>query len=169
MLDMGENWERLLPLVEFAYNNSFQSTIGMAPYEALYGRKCRSPVYWDEVGERKILGPEMIEETVGVVEKIREKIKIAQDRQKSYADKRRKDLEFSKGEKVFLKVAPMKGVIRFGKRGKLRPRYVGPFEILDRAERPGPLSAKTDEAVTPNRHTPKAIPRRSRRRVTGTG
>src|SRR5436305_14436301 len=132
VLDMGENWERLLPLVEFAYNNSFQSTIGMAPYEALYGRKCRSPVYWDEVGERKILGPEMIEETVGVVEKIREKIKIAQDRQKSYADKRRKDLEFSTGEKVFLKVAPMKGVIRFGKRGKLRPRYVGPFEILDR-------------------------------------
>ena len=104
----------------------------MAPYEALYGRKCRSPVHWDEVGERSLLGPEIVQHTAKVVEKIRERMKIAQSRQKSYADKRRKDLEFAIGDHVFLKVAPMKGVMRFGKKGKLSPRYVGPFEILER-------------------------------------
>ncbi|KAL6547062.1 hypothetical protein OROMI_022783 [Orobanche minor] len=121
-----------LPLVEFAYNNNYQSTIGMALYEALYGRKCRSPLYWDGVGERKILGPEMIEHTVEVMDQIRERIKVAQDHQKSYADKRRKDLEFYVGDKVFLKVSPTKGIVRFGPRSKLRPRYIGPFEILER-------------------------------------
>lgn len=86
-MDIGGCWETHLPLVEFAYNNSFHSSIGMAPYEALYGRKCRSPAYWDEVGERKILGPKIIERTVEVVEKIRDIIKVAQDRQKTYANK----------------------------------------------------------------------------------
>ncbi|KAK6147797.1 hypothetical protein DH2020_018709 [Rehmannia glutinosa] len=106
----------------------------MAPYEALYGRKCRSPAHWDEVGERKIFGPKIIEKTVGVIAKIRDRINAAQDRQKSYADRRRKDLQFEVLDKVFLKVAPLKGVVRFGKKGKLRPRYIGPFEILDRIE-----------------------------------
>ncbi|KAK6138509.1 hypothetical protein DH2020_027748 [Rehmannia glutinosa] len=104
----------------------------MAPYEALYGRKCRSPLYWSEVGEKKILGPELVEQTVQMIGKIRDKIKVAQDRQKSYADRRRKDLQFDVGEKVFLKVAPMKGVIRFGEKGKLKPRFIGPFQILER-------------------------------------
>ncbi|KAK6124790.1 hypothetical protein DH2020_041480 [Rehmannia glutinosa] len=104
----------------------------MAPYVALYGRKCRSPAHWDKVRERKIFGPEIIEKTVGVIAKIRDRIKVAQDRQKSYADRRRKDLQFEVLDKVFLKVAPLKGMVRFGKKGKLRPRYIGPFEILDR-------------------------------------
>ncbi|KAL5542431.1 hypothetical protein UlMin_010141 [Ulmus minor] len=104
----------------------------MAPYEALYGRKCRSPIHWDEVGERKLLGPEIVQKTVDIVEKIRQQMKTAQSRQKSYADRRRKPLEFAIGDKVFLKVAPMKGVMRFGKRGKLSPRFVGPFKILER-------------------------------------
>ncbi|KAL5545222.1 hypothetical protein UlMin_009006 [Ulmus minor] len=104
----------------------------MAPYEALYGRKCRSPIHWDEVGERKLLGPEIVQKTVDIVEKIRQRMKTAQSRQKSYADRIRKPLEFGIGDKVFLKVAPMKGVMRFGKRGKLSPRFVGPFEILER-------------------------------------
>ncbi|KAK6119434.1 hypothetical protein DH2020_046824 [Rehmannia glutinosa] len=104
----------------------------MAPYEALYGRKCRSPLYWSKVGEKKILGPELVEQTVQMIGKIRDRIKIAQDRQKSYADRRRKYLRFDVGEKVFLKVAPMKGVIRFGEKGKLKPRFIGPFEILER-------------------------------------
>ncbi|KAL5566261.1 hypothetical protein UlMin_029425 [Ulmus minor] len=104
----------------------------MAPYEALYGRKCRSPIHWDEVGERKLLGPEIVQKTVDIVEKIRQRMKTAQSRQKSYADRRRKPLEFAIGDKVFLKVALMKGVMRFGKRGKLSPRFVGPFEILER-------------------------------------
>lgn len=121
-----------LPLVEFVYNNSFHTSIGMAPYEALYGRKCRSPLYWDEVGKRKILGPEIIEKTVEVITKIRERIKTTQDRQKSYADRRRKELNFEVGDKVFLKISPMKGVLRFGKKGKLRPRFISPFEILER-------------------------------------
>ncbi|KAK6148426.1 hypothetical protein DH2020_019338 [Rehmannia glutinosa] len=132
VLDLDGSWETYLPLVEFAYNNSYLATIQMAPYEALYGRKCRSPAYWDEVGERKIFGPEIIEKTVGVIAKIRDRIKAAQDRQKSYADRRRKDLQFEVLDKVFLKVAPLKGMVRFGKKGKLRPRYIGPFEILDR-------------------------------------
>ncbi|KAK6164693.1 hypothetical protein DH2020_001557 [Rehmannia glutinosa] len=104
----------------------------MAPYEALYGRRCRSPIYWDEVGERRILGLEIVEQTVKVIEKIKKRIKIAQDRQKSYADKRRKGLQFKVGDKVFLKISPTKSISRFGKRGKLRPRYIGPFEILAR-------------------------------------
>ncbi|KAJ4717010.1 Retrotransposon protein, putative, Ty3-gypsy subclass [Melia azedarach] len=127
-----DSWDKHLSLVEFAYNNSYQSTIGMAPYEALYGRKCRSPVHWDEVGERKVLGPEIVQKTCEVIEKIRERMKVAQSRQKSYADNRRKSLEFAVSDKVFLKVAPMKGVMRFGKKGKLSPRFIGPFEILER-------------------------------------
>ncbi|KAL5575189.1 hypothetical protein UlMin_016888 [Ulmus minor] len=132
VIDFQGTWEETLPLVEFSYNNSYQATIGMAPYEALYGRKCRSPIHWDEVGERKLLGPEIVQKTVDIVEKIRQQMKTAQSRQKSYADRRRKPLEFAIGDKVFLKVAPMKGVMRFGKRGKLSPRFVGPFEILER-------------------------------------
>ncbi|KAK6142018.1 hypothetical protein DH2020_016199 [Rehmannia glutinosa] len=104
----------------------------MTPYEVLYGRKCRSPIYWDEVGEKKVLGPDLVEQMVKVIEKVRDRIKIAQDRQKSYADQRRKDLQFETGEKVFLKVSPTKGIVRFGKKGKLRPRFIGPFEILER-------------------------------------
>ncbi|KAK6164024.1 hypothetical protein DH2020_000888 [Rehmannia glutinosa] len=104
----------------------------MAPYEALYGRKCRSPVHWDEVGERKLIGTELVQQTAEVVEKIRQRMKTAQSRQKSYADKRRKLLEFAVGDAIFLKVTPMKGVMRFGKKGKLSPRFVGPFEILER-------------------------------------
>ncbi|KAJ4717071.1 Retrotransposon protein, putative, Ty3-gypsy subclass [Melia azedarach] len=134
VMDFNGSWDTHLPLVEFAYNNSYQSTIGMAPYEALYGRKCISPIDWDEVGERKVLGPEIVQQTCEVIEKIRERMKVAQSRQKSYADNRRKSLEFVIGDKVFLKVDPMKGVMRFGKKGKQSPRFIGPFEILERVE-----------------------------------
>ncbi|XP_057511924.1 uncharacterized protein LOC130794016 [Actinidia eriantha] len=126
------SWEDYLTLIEFAYNNSFQSTIGMAPYEALYGRKCRSPICWEEVGERKLLGPEIIEITRDKVKVIRERIKQAQDRQKSYADNRRRDLEFEVGDYIFLRVSPWKGVMRFGKKEKLSPRYIGLYEIIRR-------------------------------------
>ena len=131
-MDYPGSWDEKLPLIEFTYNNSYQKTIGMAPYEALYGRKCRSPLHWDEVGERTILGPELVQQSAEVVKRVRERMATAQSRQKSYADHRRRDLEFDVGDHVFLKVAPMKGVVRFGKRGKLNPRYVGPFEILER-------------------------------------
>ena len=131
ILDRGGSWETVLPLIEFAYNNSFQATINMAPYEALYGRKCRSPLYWDGVGERRVLGPNAVEEMVEVVRQIRVRIKEAQDRQKSYADVRRTDLQFQAGDKVFLKVSPSKGITRFGVKGKLKPRFIGPYEILE--------------------------------------
>ncbi|KAH9722450.1 Endonuclease [Citrus sinensis] len=110
----------------------FHSSIGMTPFEALYGRKCRSPICWDEVGERKLLGPELIQITVDKIKLIRGRLQTAQSRQKSYADRRRRELEFEKGDFVFLKVSPWKGVLRFGKTGKLSPRFIGPFEILER-------------------------------------
>ena len=131
-LDFKGNWDEHLPLIEFSYNNSYHSSIKMPPYEALYGRKCRSPLYWDEVGERKLLGPELVQQTKEKVEIIQKQLKIAQDRQKKYADQERKDLNFEEGEKVLLKISPWKGVTRFGKKGKLSPRYIGPFEILKR-------------------------------------
>ncbi|KAJ9566000.1 hypothetical protein OSB04_001966 [Centaurea solstitialis] len=106
VIDFGGNWDTHLPLVEFAYNNSFHSSIGMAPFEALYGRKCRTPTCWLEAA--------------------------AQDRQKSYADKKRRPIDFQVGERVMLKVSPWKGIIRFGKRGKLSPRFLGPFTILEK-------------------------------------
>jgi hypothetical protein len=104
----------------------------MAPYEALYGRQCRTPLCWDEVGERKLLAPDMVQITTDKVKVIRERLKTAQSRQKSYADNRRRDLEFQVGDSVFLKLSPWKGVVRFGKRGKLSPRYIGPYVIIER-------------------------------------
>ncbi|KAL4028513.1 hypothetical protein IC575_011710 [Cucumis melo] len=131
-LEFPGSWDSHLHLMEFAYNNSYQATIGMAPFEALYGKCCRSPVCWGEVGEQRLMGPELVQSTNEAIQKIRSRIHTAQSRQKSYADVRRKDLEFEVGDKVFLKVAPMRGVLRFERRGKLSPRFVGPFEILER-------------------------------------
>nr|GEW22711.1 putative reverse transcriptase domain-containing protein [Tanacetum cinerariifolium] len=107
-------------------------SIKAAPFEALYGRKCRSPVCWTEVGEAQILGPELIENTTEKIIQIKQRIQAAHDRQKSYADLKRKPMEFQVGNKVMLKVSPWKGVVRFRKRGKLNPRYVGPFKVLER-------------------------------------
>ncbi|GKA47269.1 putative reverse transcriptase domain-containing protein [Tanacetum coccineum] len=132
VIDFGGSWDVHLPLAEFSYNNSYHSSIRCAPFEALYGRKCRSPILWAEIGESSLIGPELVQETTDKVVLIKEKLKAARDRQKSYADNRRKPLEFEVGDRVMLKVSPWKGVIRFGKKGKLAPRYVGPFEILER-------------------------------------
>ena len=120
-MEFKGSWDTHLPLREFAYYNSNQASIGLAPYEALYGRKCRTPVCWDEVGERKLVGPEIVQVTCDKIKVIRDRLKIAQDRQKSYADNRRRDLEFEVGDMVFLRISPWKGVLRFGKRGKLSP------------------------------------------------
>ena len=109
-MDMKGNWHDHLPLIEFAYNNNYHSSIHMAPYEALYGRKCRSPICWEEVGERKLLGPELVQMTTKKIKLIRERLKAAQSRQKSYADKRRRDLEFQIEDFVFLKVSLFSGV-----------------------------------------------------------
>ncbi|GJV09545.1 putative reverse transcriptase domain-containing protein [Tanacetum coccineum] len=130
VIDFGNGWERHLPLIEFSYNNSYHASIKAAPFEALYGRKCRSPVCWAEVGDAQLTGPELIHETTEKIVQIKQRIQAARDRQKSYADVRRKPLEFQVGDRVMLKVSPWKGVIRFGKRGKLNPRYIGPFKVL---------------------------------------
>ncbi|GJY45082.1 putative reverse transcriptase domain-containing protein [Tanacetum coccineum] len=131
VMDFGGSWDTHLPLVEFSYNNSYHTSIKCAPFEALYGRKCRSPVIWTEVGESQLIGPELVQETTEKIFQIKERLKTARSRQKSYADKRRKPLEFKVGDRVLLKVSPWKGVVRFGKKGKLAPRYVGPFEIVE--------------------------------------
>ena len=103
MIEFKGSWDMHLSLMVFAYNNSYQSSIGMAPFEALYGRKCRTPVYWDEVGERRLIGPELVQITLDKIQIVRDRLKIPRDRQKSYADKRRRDLQFKVGDRVFLK------------------------------------------------------------------
>ena len=132
VLDHKGSWEEHFPLVEFSYNNSYQASIQMAPYEALYGRPCRSPLCWTEVGESSITGPDLIRDTSEKVSFIPQRLLTAQSRQKRYAYVRRRPLEFKVGDHVFLKVMPKRGVVRFGKRGKLSPRFIGPFEILER-------------------------------------
>ncbi|GJV46791.1 putative reverse transcriptase domain-containing protein [Tanacetum coccineum] len=131
VMDFGGSWDTHLLIIEFSYNNSYHTSIKCAPFEALYGAKCRSPVIWTEVGESQLIGPEIVQETTEKIVQIRERLKTARSRQKSYADKRRKPLEFQVGDRVLLKVSPWKGVVRFGKKGKLAPRYVGPFEIVE--------------------------------------
>ena len=132
VLDHKGSLEEHLPLVEFTYNNSYQASIQMAPYEALYGRPCRSPICWTEVGESSIIGPDPIRDTSEKVSLIRQRLLTVQSRQKSYADVRRRPLEFEVGDHVFLKVMPKRGVVKFGKRGKLSLRFIGPFELLER-------------------------------------
>ncbi|GKB11059.1 putative reverse transcriptase domain-containing protein [Tanacetum coccineum] len=132
VIDFGKGWVNHLPLVEFSYNNSYHASIKAAPFEALYGRKCRSPVCWAEVGEVQLTGPEIVQETTEKIIQIKQRIQAARDRQKSYANLKRKPMEFQVGDRVMLKVSPWKGVVRFGKRGKLNPRYVGPFKVLEK-------------------------------------
>ncbi|GJT82166.1 putative reverse transcriptase domain-containing protein [Tanacetum coccineum] len=141
VIDFGNGWDRHLPLVEFSYNNSYHTSIKAAPFEALYGRKCRLPVCWAKVGEAQLTGLKIIHKTAKKIFKIRDRMQAARDRQKSYADKRRRPLKFEVGDKVMLKVAPWKGVMRFGKRGNLNPRYIGPFRIIERI---GPVSYRLE-------------------------
>nr|GEV11994.1 hypothetical protein [Tanacetum cinerariifolium] len=121
-----------LPLVEFSYNNSYHASIKAAPFEALYGQKCRSPVCWAKVGEAQLLGSELIQETTEKIIQIKQRIQAAHDRQKSYADLKHKSMEFQVRDRIMLKVSPWKGVVRFGKQGKLNPRYVRSFMVLEK-------------------------------------
>ncbi|GJZ75085.1 putative reverse transcriptase domain-containing protein [Tanacetum coccineum] len=117
------NWDDHLPLVEFAYNNSYHASIKMPPYEMLYGRRCRMPICWDEVGSRDLVSTDVVLATTEKIETILERLKAAQDRWKSYADNRRIPIEFNVGEFIMLKVSPWKGVFRFKNKGKLSLRH----------------------------------------------
>nr|GFB33435.1 putative reverse transcriptase domain-containing protein [Tanacetum cinerariifolium] len=140
-IDFEKDWVNHLPLVEFSYNNSYHASIKAVPFEALYGRKSRSPICWTEVGEAQILGPELIQETTEQIIQIKQRMQAARYRKKSYADLKRKPMEFQVEDKVMLKISPLKGVVHFGKRGKLNPRYVGPFKVLERV---GDVAYKLD-------------------------
>jgi hypothetical protein len=132
VLTYGNDWEQSLPYAEFSYNNSYQASLGMSPFEALYGRKCKTPLMWSEVGERALVGPALIKEAEEKVAEIRKKLKAAQSRQKSYADKKRREISFNPGDFVYLKVSPIRGTRRFQVQGKLAPRYIGPYRVLKR-------------------------------------
>ncbi|WVZ52540.1 hypothetical protein U9M48_003588 [Paspalum notatum var. saurae] len=132
-LTYSTKWDECLPLAEYAYNNSYQKSLDMAPFEALYGRRCRTPLNWSEPGERVTFGPDLVTQAE---EKVRF-IQRAQSRQKSYSDKRRRPLVFEKDDHVYLRVSPMKGVHWFGVKGKLAPRYVRPFKITEQC---GPVA-----------------------------
>jgi hypothetical protein len=132
VLTYEKDWEQSLPYAEFSYNNSYQASLGISPFEALYGRKCKTPLMWSEVGERALVGPALIKEAEEKVAEIREKLKAAQSRQKNYADKRRREIGFNPGDFVYLKVSPIRGMRRFQVQGKLAPRYIGPYRVLKR-------------------------------------
>jgi hypothetical protein len=121
VIQYDKNWDKCLSLAKFSYNNSYQSSLKMALFEALYGRRCRTPLSWSQTGERKIFGPDLVTKAEEKVKIIQSNLKAAQSQQKSYADKRRKPLQFEVGDFVYLKVCPTRAVQRFGIKGKLAP------------------------------------------------
>ena len=145
MIDFGGHWETFLPLCEFSYINSYHSSIDMAPFEALYGRGCRSPISWFEAGDVKPLGVDLVKDSQDKVRSIQAKFLAAQSRQKKYVDHKVRDMTFQTDENVLLKVSPMKGVMRFGKKDNLSPRHIGSFEILECV---GPIAYRL--ALPPN-------------------
>jgi hypothetical protein len=129
-LQYGRSWDKSLPYAKISYNNSYQESLKMAPSEMLYGRRCRTPIFWNENGERQVFGPIIIQDTEKQVRIVRENLKAAQSHQKSYVDRRQRDLSFEVRDYVYLMVSPMRGLRRFKVRGKLAPRFIGPFKIL---------------------------------------
>ena len=134
VISFGKKWEESLPYAEFSYNNSYQASLKMAPFEVLYGRRCRTPLNWSETEERSLFGPDIIQHAEDQVRIIHENLKAAQSRQKSQYDRHHQDMVYQRGEKAYVRVTPMRGAHHFGIKGKLAPRYIGPFIVLERRE-----------------------------------
>ncbi|WVZ97451.1 hypothetical protein U9M48_042989, partial [Paspalum notatum var. saurae] len=122
-IQYGTGWDKSLPYAEFSYNNSYQASLKKSPFEALYGRRCRTSLFWNQMGEKQVFGPNLIKDAEQQIKMVRENLRVAQSKQKSYADVRRRDLAF--------KVSPMRGIRRFNMKGKLAPRYIGSFKIVE--------------------------------------
>jgi hypothetical protein len=132
VLEHQGSWDQNLPWAKFSYNNSYQESLKMAPFAALYGCRCHTPLNWIELVEKVIFGPDLVEEAEATVRRMQDNWRAAKSCQETYANKRCRPLEFEVGDHVYLRVSPMKGVNRFGVKGKLAPRYVGPFPVLEK-------------------------------------
>src|SRR3954464_4097728 len=141
VISFGMKWEECFPYVEFSYNNSYQASLKAAPFAVLYGRKCRTPLNLSETGERQLFSPDVIQEAEDRVKIIKEHLKATQSRQKAYYEKRHRAVAFQVGEWAYLRVSPLRGSHRFGIKGKLAPRFVGLFRIL---ETRGPLAYRLE-------------------------
>jgi hypothetical protein len=134
VMEYQGSWDKNLPWAEFSYNNSYQESLKMAPFQVLYRHRCRTPLNWIEPGEKVMFGPDLVEEAEATVHRIQDNSRATKSRQETYANKRRRPLEFEVGDHVYLRASPMKGVKWFGVKGKLAPRYIGPFPILEKCE-----------------------------------
>jgi hypothetical protein len=130
-LQYGRSWDKSLPYVEFSYNNNYQASLKMAPFEMLYRKSCRTLIFWNETGECQVFGPNIIQETEKQVRLVRENLKVAQSHQKSYRDRRQRELSFEIGDFIYLKISPMRALRRFQVKGKLAPRFIRSFKILE--------------------------------------
>jgi hypothetical protein len=137
VMHQPKKWEDYVPLVEFAYNNDYQESLKMSPFEVLYGRACNTPISWRNPVNRITIGPDMLKEMEQQVIQIKQNLKVAQNRQKSYVNQKRTPREFKTGYHVYLRVRPRKSSVRMGDCAKLAPWYCGPFEVLDRV---GPIA-----------------------------
>jgi hypothetical protein len=126
------SWDKNLSWIEFSFDNSYQESLKMAPFKVLYGRRCCTSLNWVEPGEKMIFGPDLVEESETTASRIQENLRAAKAHQESCANKRHRPLEFAVGDHMYLKDSPMKGMKRFGVKGKLAPCYIGPFPILEK-------------------------------------
>jgi hypothetical protein len=131
-LQYGRSWNKSLSYAEFSYNNSYQESLKIAPFEMLYGHRCRTPLFCNETEERKVFRPDILEEVEKQVRMVRENLDVTQSRQKSYAGHRRRELSFEVEDFIYLNVSPMRGLHHFKVRDKLAPRFIGPFKILEK-------------------------------------
>jgi hypothetical protein len=131
-LQYGRSWDKSLSYAEFSYNNSYQESLKMAPFEMLYGRRFRILLFWSEIGERKIFEPDILQEAEKQVRVVSKNMRIVQLRQKSYANHSRRELSFDVGDFLYLKVSPMRGLHHFKVQGKLTLRFIGPFKITEK-------------------------------------